>query len=135
MKRRGSALVEFALAWPVLVLAVFAAIQLAVWATEEHAAGSAALAGARAGSASGASADVAATAAVAVLRPSLIGVTAVASCPPARREVKGVWVCAHVDARSARVEVGGGVPALLPLLGGGLPLHAHVELARETFAR
>ena len=125
---------EFALAWPVLLLVVFGSIQVAVWGSEQHAAASAALAGARAGSAADSSADAASAVTLAALRPSLIGATVAPWCGGPRRPA-GVWVCARVDERSARVQVGGDVPALVPLPGPrGLPLSADVSIARERFA-
>jgi hypothetical protein len=43
-------------------------------------------------------------------------------------------VCAADLGSAVRVDVGGSVPALVPLgLGQGLPLHAHVEIQKETF--
>ena len=51
---------EFALAWPVVLLLVLGAVQLAIWASESAAARGAALAGARAGTVAGAGTDVAA---------------------------------------------------------------------------
>jgi hypothetical protein len=47
-----------------------------------------------------------------------------------------VWVCATDFGQSIEVDVGGYVPALVPLVPGtGLPLRAHVVLAREKFIR
>lgn len=134
-RAKGAAILEFALAWPVALLLILGSVELAVWAAESFAARSAALAGARAASAAG-SPDVAAAVTLRSLAPSLVGVRPVAWCPGHVEAVPPVWVCA-VDLGSAvEVDVGGSVPALVPIApGGGLPLHAHVVLQKEAFTR
>jgi hypothetical protein len=47
-----------------------------------------------------------------------------------------VWVCARDLGAAIQVDVGGAVPALVPLVHeSGLPLHAHVVIQKEAFAR
>jgi len=133
---RGAAMVEFALAWPVAILLVLGSVELAVWVTESFAARSAALAGARAASVAGASPEVAAAVTIRVLAPTLIGVRATAWCQSQGGATPPLWVCARELGSTVQVDVGGSVPALVPLATGrGLPLHAHVALKKETFAR
>jgi Flp pilus assembly protein TadG len=133
---RGSALIEFALAWPIVLLLVLGSVELAVWASEVAAARGAAIAGARAGTVAGASADVAARVAARALSASLIGVRAAAWCPGNATRPPPVWVCATDQGSALRVDVGGTVPALVPLISGtGLPLNAHVALDKETYVR
>ncbi len=133
--RKGSALLEFAIAWPVALLLIVGSVQLAVWGSEAFAARQAALVGARAGSAAGGTAGLARSAALASLRPVLVGATAGAWCPSSGGVAPSVWVCVTWSAAIVEVRVGGSVPALLPLVPGrgGLPLGADVALARETF--
>jgi len=50
-RANGSALLEFAIVWPVALLLVAGSVQLAVWGSEAYSARQAALAGARTGSA------------------------------------------------------------------------------------
>ena len=135
LRNRGSALLEFAIAWPVALLLVVGSVQLAVWGSEAFAAKQAALAGARAGSSARGTAALAGAAALASLRPVLVGTTAAAWCPSTGGPQPPVWVCVTWSAATVEVRVGGSVPALLPLLpgAGGLPLGADVALARETF--
>jgi len=134
MSSRGSALLEFAIAWPVTLLLVMATVQLAVWGSEAYAVRQAALAGARAGSQAGGSPATAQAAAIAVLRPTLVGVSAVAWCPGLASAPR-LWVCARTFSNLVEVQVGGSVPSLLPLLPGGgwLPVAAKVSLPLETF--
>ena len=133
---RGSALIEFALAWPIVLLLVLGSVELAVWASEVAAARGAAIAGARAGTVAGASADVAARVAARALSASLIGVRAAVWCPGNAMRQPPVWVCATDQGSALRVDVGGTVPALVPLISGtGLPLSAHVALDKETYVR
>jgi Flp pilus assembly protein TadG len=133
---RGSALIEFALAWPIVLLLVLGSVELAVWASEVAAARGAAIAGARAGTVAGANADVAGAVAVRSLSASLIGVKAAVWCPGHGTRPPPVWVCATDQGSALRVDVGGTVPALVPLISGtGLPLQAHVALDKETFVR
>ncbi len=132
----GSTLLEFALAWPVLLLLALGSVQLGVWSAESFAVRSAAAAGARAGSAVGAGPGAAAAVTLATLRPSLAGVALSRWCPgdppgpPA-----GVWVCASPASGAVRVRVAGRVPALVPLAAGrdGLPVRADVSVQQEVF--
>ena len=136
MKRgRGSALLEFAIVWPVAMLLVAGAVQLAVWSSEAGAARQAALAGARAGSAADGSPGLAQETALNVLRPALVGTFAGPWCPAGHRRPPPVWVCVAMTMDGCEVRVGGAVPALVPMLPGaaGLPVAADVALAREVF--
>lgn len=131
---RGSATVEFALAWPIALLLVLGCVELVVWGTESFEARSAALAGARAGSVAGSGPEVAATVALRVLAPSLVGATAGAWCPGQKEDPPQVWVCAIDLGSRVQVEVGGSVPSLVPMLqGGGLPIHARTVMQKEIF--
>lgn len=135
---RGSALTEFALAWPIVLLLVLVAVQLAVYGVEVYAARDSALIGARVGSESGSSAGAAAAATIRALSPSLVETTAVQWCPnpraPSQPPGNAVWVCAGDLGSSVQVQVGGQVPAVVPLPAvGGLPLSARASLAKETF--
>lgn len=132
---RGSALLEFAIAWPVSLLLVAGCIQLAVWGSESFAAREAALAGAHAGTVAGSGADAAATVTIAALGRSLVGVRARRWCPGSTDLAPEVWVCARLRNGSVQVVVAGTVPALLPLVPGGhgLPIRASVVLSQETF--
>ena len=135
--KRGAALVEFALAWPVALLMVLATVEAAVWAEEAYAARSAAIAGSRAGAVAGGSAAVATAVTLRTLRASLVGVAPEPWCPGMSVPPPPVWVCAVDLGQSIDVEVGGSVPALVPLAPGssGLPLRAHVVLPKEEFTR
>ena len=125
---------EFALAWPVALLLVLGAVETAVWGSETFAAQSAALAGARAGAVAGATPAIAAGVALRVLSPSLVGVTASSWCPQETRPVPPVWICARDLGSAIEVEVGGVVPALVPIVHeGGLPLRARVVVDKEVF--
>ena len=133
---RGSALIEFALAWPIVLLLVLGAVEVAVWASEVAAARGAALAGARAGTVAGANANLAAAVAARTLSASLIGARAVEWCPGRAAPVPQVWVCATDRGSALQVDIGGTVPSLVPLISAaGLPLRAHVTLDKETFVR
>jgi hypothetical protein len=126
---------EFALAWPVALLLVLGAVETAVWASEVFAARSAALAGARAGAVAGANPANVVEVTLRTLSPSLVGVTASAWCPGESLPLPAVWVCARDLGDAISVDVGGVVPALVPIVNqGGLPLHAHVVVEKETFA-
>ena len=138
MKRRsiaGSALLEFAIAWPVALLLVLGSVQLAVWSSEAFAARQAAIAGARAASGLSGSASLAASVALTALRPALVGVTAAPWCPGGPPPRPKVWVCVTLAPTSVEVKVSGRVPPLVPLLplAAGLPIFADVVLAREVF--
>lgn len=132
----GTAIMEFALAWPVVLVLVVGSVQLAVWGSEVFAARGAALAGARAGTVADAGADVASGVALRSLSAGLVGVTATAWCPMGQAPAPPVWVCAVDSGSEVQVDIGGYVPALVPLLPDDrLPLHAHVILQKEAFAR
>jgi Flp pilus assembly protein TadG len=134
--QRGTALAEFALAWPVLLLAVLGAVELSIWSAEAFAARSAALSGARAGAVAGGGAAVAQTVAISALRPSLAGAPLTGWCPHAQAAPPaGVWVCGSDLGAAIEVRVGGSVPALVPLVAGGagLPLAADVAIPKVTF--
>jgi hypothetical protein len=131
---RGAAILEFALAWPVALLLALGSVELAVWGAESYAARSAALAGARAASVAGSNPRIAALVTIRALSPSLVGVQAGAWCPGQGGASPPVWVCAVDLGPDLTVEVGGSVPALVPVgLGPGLPLHAHVEMQKVAF--
>ena len=133
---RGAAIVEFALAWPVALLLVLGCVELAVWGAEAYAVRSAALAGARAASVAGATADVAARLAQRSLAPSLVGVTASIWCPGPTSQPGGVWICARDHGTVMEVDIGGSVPALVPMImSAGLPVHARAVVQKETFVR
>ncbi len=134
-RANGSALLEFAIAWPVALLLVAGSVQLAVWGSEAYSARQAALAGARAGSAADGTAALAESAALRLLQPALVGTSAGAWCPGAAGARPAVWVCAVFSTARIEVRIGGAVPALVPLLpgGGALPVEADVGLAREVF--
>jgi len=134
--QRGTALAEFALAWPVLLLAVLGAVELSIWSAEAFAARSAALSGARAGAVAGGSAAGAQAVAIAALRPSLAGAALTGWCPQAQDPPPaGAWVCGTDLGGAIEVRVGGTVPALVPLVpgGAGLPLRADVAIPKATF--
>ena len=127
---------EFALAWPIALLLVLGGVETAVWGSEVFAARSAAIAGARAGAVAGASPEVAVEVTLRVLSPSLVGVTASAWCPGESPQLPAVWVCARDLGADIQVDVGGVVPAIVPIVHeGGLPLHAHVVIPKEVFAK
>ncbi|HXD80550.1 MAG TPA: TadE/TadG family type IV pilus assembly protein [Candidatus Acidoferrum sp.] len=132
---RGAAILEFALTWPVALLLALGCVELAVWSAESFAVRSAALAGARAGAVAGASAQMATLVTIRALSPSLVGVQAGAWCPGQSGAAPSVWVCATDLGSAVQVEIGGSVPALVPVgLGYGLPVHAHAEMQKETFS-
>jgi len=131
---RGAAILEFALTWPMALLLTLGCIELAVWSAESFAARSAALAGARAAAVSGSTPRVGALVTIRALSPSLVGVEAVAWCPGQTGGAPPVWVCATDLGSAVQVDVGGSVPALVPVgLGEGLPVHAHVQMQKEAF--
>lgn len=133
-RQRGAAILEFALAWPVALLLALGCVELTVWGAESFAARAAALAGARAASVAGASPQIAEIVTMRVLSPSLVGARAGAWCPGQAGATPVVWVCAKDQGATVLVDVGGSVPALVPIgLGAGLPLRAHVEIQKETF--
>jgi hypothetical protein len=131
----AAALIEFALVWPIALLIVLATVEAAVWSAEAYAARAASFAGATAGTVAGGSSVEAVAVAIRALSSGLVGVDAVAWCPGERRPAPPVWVCAIDLGMDIEVDVGGTAPALVPLVaGGGIPLHAHVVLRKETFA-
>jgi len=138
MKRlsRGAALMEFALAWPIVLLLVLGAVELTVWESETASARDAALAGARAGTVAGAGLDVAVTVTLRAMSASLVGVGASAWCQGAPRPAPALWVCATDLGAALEVDIGGSVPSLVPVVPGeGLPIRAHAVLDKERFAR
>jgi Flp pilus assembly protein TadG len=131
---RGTALVEFALAWPIALLLALGTVETAVWASETFAARFAALAGARAAAAAGGTPQDAVDVTRNVLSPSLIGVSASAWCPGESQTAPALWVCARDLGDSVQVEVGGVVPALVPLVSqAGLPISAEAVVQKERF--
>jgi hypothetical protein len=133
---RGTALMEFALAWPIVLLLVLGAVEMTVWESEAAAARGAALAGARAGTVAGAGIDVAATVTLRALSASLVGASASAWCPSDTRPAPALWVCATDLGAALQVDVRGSVPSLVPIVPGRrLPLRAHVVLDKEKFSR
>ena len=135
-RQRAAALVEFALAWPIALLIVLSTVETAVWAAEAYAAHAATVAGARAGAIAGGTAQVASAVTLRTLSASLVGVVPRPWCPGASPLPPPVWVCATDLGQSIEVDNGGSVPALVPLVpGSGLPLRAHVVLAKEKFIR
>jgi hypothetical protein len=133
--QRGTALMEFALAWPIVLLLVLGAVEMTVWESESAAAREAALAGARAGTAAGAGIDVAAQVTLRALSVSLVGVSASAWCPRDPKRAPALWVCATDLSAALEVDVGGSVPSLVPIVPGrGLPIRAHIVLDKERFS-
>ncbi len=127
---------EFALAWPIVLLLVLGAVQLAMWASESAAARDAALAGARAGTVAGAGTDMAARVTLNSLTPSLVGAGAAVWCPVDSGHQPVLWICATDLGPALRVDVGGSVPSLVPIVQGlGMPIRARVVLDKERFRR
>ncbi|MGH7765660.1 MAG: TadE/TadG family type IV pilus assembly protein [Candidatus Dormibacteraceae bacterium] len=132
---RGTALVEFALAWPIALLLTLGCVEVAVWSAEAFAARSAALAGARGGSVASAPADIAEMIAIRALNSSLVGTSAATWCPGQPGPSPDVWVCARDLGTAVEVAIGGAAPALVPLVGGrGLPIHADAVVQKEKFS-
>jgi TadE-like protein len=133
---RGTALMEFALAWPIVLLLVLGAVEMAVWESESASARGAALAGARAGTVAGAGVDVAAMVTLRAMSSSLVGVGASLWCPGDPRPAPALWVCAIDLGAALEVDIGGSVPSLVPIVPGrGLPLRAHAVFDKERFSR
>lgn len=133
-RRRGAALVEFAVAWPVAVLLTAGGVQLTLWGAEVSAAHEAALAGARVGQAPGASAAQVKNAAQTVLRSWAGGVAPVAWCPGEEALQPQLWVCPGLTPALSEVRVGGDLTPLLALVPGGrLPFAVDVRLPREAY--
>jgi hypothetical protein len=127
---------EFALAWPIVLLLVLGAVQLAIWASESAAARGAALAGAHAGTVAGAGTDVAARVTLNSLTPALVGAGAAVWCPADAGRRPMVWICATDLGSALRVDVGGSVASLVPIVSDkGMPIRARVVLDKETFSR
>jgi len=127
---------EFALAWPIVLLLVLGAVEMTVWETESASARAAALAGARAGTVAGAGVDAAVGVTMRVMSSSLVGVSVSRWCPSDSRPPPDLWVCATDLGAALEVDVGGSVPSLVPLVPGrGLPLRAHADLDKERFSR
>ncbi|HUY72908.1 MAG TPA: TadE/TadG family type IV pilus assembly protein [Candidatus Dormibacteraeota bacterium] len=133
--RAGTALVEFALAWPAALLLALGCVEFSVWSAEALAVRSAALAGARAASVAGGGEIVASQVTLRALEASLVGTTAAAWCPGQADAPPAVWVCARDAGLTMEVTIGGTAPAIVPLVAGaGLPLHAHVAVRKEIFS-
>lgn len=131
----GTALVEFALAWPAALLLALGCVELSVWSAEVQAARSAALAGARAASVAGGGESTASRVALRALEPSLVGTAAAAWCPEQGGAPPEVWVCARDSGQAIEVTISGTAPAIVPLVAGaGLPLRAHVAVRKEVFS-
>ncbi len=127
---------EFALAWPIVLLLVLGAVQLAIWASESAAARGAALAGARAGTVAGAGTAMAARVTLNSLMPSLVGAGAAVWCPADSGRQPVLWICATDLGSALRVDVDGSVPSLVPIVTGlGMPIHARVVLDKERFSQ
>jgi len=127
---------EFALAWPIVLLLVLGAAEMAVWESESTSAREAALAGARAGTVVGASVNDAVGVTLRVMSSSLVGASASAWCPGDTRPAPALWVCVIDLGGALEVDVGGSVPSIVPLVPGrGLPLHAHAVMDKERFSR
>ena len=132
----GTALMEFALAWPIVLLLVLGAVQLAIWESQSAAARDAALAGARAGTVVGAGTDVAGRVALRTISAALVGAGAAVWCPADSRRQPMLWICATDLGSALRVDVGGSVPSLVPIVPGkGIPIRASVVLDKEGFRR
>ena len=135
-QRRGTALIEFALAWPIALLLALGSVENAVFSSEAFAARSAALEGARAAAAAGGTPALAVEVTRRTLAPSLVGVSTVAWCPGDPQASPELWVCASDLGDAIQVEIGGMVPAVVPLTGGdGLPLQARVVVPKEAFSK
>jgi hypothetical protein len=127
---------EFALAWPIVLLLVLGTVEITVWESESAAAREAALAGARAGTAAGAGVDVAAQVTLRALSASLVGVRASMWCPRDPKRAPALWICVIDLGAALEVDVGGAVPSLVPIVPGrGLPLRARAVLDKERFSR
>ena len=127
---------EFALAWPIVLLLVLGTVEMAVWESESASAREAAIAGARAGTVAGAGVAVAAGVTLRAMSSSLVGVSASVWCPRDPAPAPALWVCAVDLGTALEVDIGGSVPSLVPIVPGrGLPLHAHVVLDKDTFSR
>jgi TadE-like protein len=127
---------EFALAWPIVLLLVLGAVEMAVWESESASAREAAVAGARAGTVADSGVAVAAAVTLRAMSSSLVGVSASVWCSRDPAPAPQLWVCAVDLGAALEVDVGGSVPSLVPIVPGrGLPVHAHVVLDKEAFSR
>lgn len=117
---RGSLVLEAALVIPVLLLAVLALLQFALWAHTVNVVDDACAYGVREASMLGGSPAAAAGATEGLLQSGLGDYSA------------GFSVQAQDLGSSAAVDVRGVVPILLPLPGApALPVHAHLERPKE----
>jgi hypothetical protein len=124
------------LAWPIALMLALGSVETAVWGSEAYAARSAALAGARAAAAAGGTPALAVEVTQRILSPSLVGVSSSAWCPGGPQPSPALWVCARDLGDAIQVEIGGVVPAIVPLVGAdGLPLNARVAVQKEVFAK
>jgi hypothetical protein len=133
-RQHGSALAEFALVWPLVLLTILAAIQIGLWSAASFAARSAALAAARIGASTAGSPAMAFAVAQPVLSAAM-PVTTVSQWCPDGSPPRGVWVCARNTPAGFEVLVEGSLSALVPLVPGrnGLPIHADAMLPYERF--
>ena len=132
--QRGSALTEFAVVWPLVVLTVLAAVQVGLWSAAGFATRSAALAAARVGAGTAGSPAAAYAVARSVLGSAMPATTLTQWCPGGAPP-SGVWVCARSIPAGFEVLIGGTLSALVPLVPGrrGLPVHADAVLPYERF--
>lgn len=130
---RGSALVEFALAWPVALLIVLGAVEISLWASESFAARDAALAAARAEAVAGGSPAAASRIAISDLQAGVFGAPVIASCNRALGG-EGIEVCVRDLGPEVDVAIDGSVPSLVPLAAGhALPISAHAVVRKEVY--
>ena len=117
---RGSLVLEAALAFPALILAVLALLQFALWAHTVNVVDDACAYGVRQASMLGGSPAAAADATEGLLRSGLGDYAA------------GFSVQARDLGTSVALDVRGSVPVLLPLPGApALPVRAHLERPKE----
>ena len=84
----------------------------------------------------GAGTDLAARVTLNSLAPALVGAGAAVWCPADTRRQPMLWICATDLGSALRVDVGGSVPSLVPIVPGkGMPIHASVVLDKERFSR
>ena len=119
---RGQALLELALALPILTLVLLGAIQLGLWYHAEGVVLAACQDGARIASAEGGSVDEGLARANALLRGSL------------GRIGEGVAIEGAADDERVLFVARGGMKSLVPGIGGGtLPLAGEASVFRERF--
>ncbi len=133
-RQRGSALAEFAVVWPLVLLTTLVAVQLGLWSAAGFATRSAALAAARVGAGTAGSPAMAFAVASQVLTAAMPATTVTAWCP-AGTPPGGVWVCTRSTPAGFEVLIGGGLAALVPMVPGhrSLPVHADAVLPYERF--